>query len=140
MRASAPVTAKMQFSPISFLKLNPSILFFQNHLQDSLQIFSEVTQNEFLDKTDIIMFLNKHDVLLTKLKRKNIKCCFPDYTGRLFCTHYCITGGIRAVISRQNSHITASLAEFARSSRDKTVISPEREVESTRIFHQRMQN
>ncbi|XP_064629902.1 G protein alpha i subunit-like isoform X2 [Lineus longissimus] len=52
-----------------------------NNLQDSLQIFSEVSQNEFLDKTDIVMFLNKHDVLLSKLKKKSIKGCFPDYEG-----------------------------------------------------------
>ncbi|GFS20036.1 guanine nucleotide-binding protein G(t) subunit alpha [Elysia marginata] len=50
-------------------------------MQDCLQAFHDVSYNQFLDKTDIILFLNKKDIFITKLKKASISTCFPDYKG-----------------------------------------------------------
>ncbi|GFO07776.1 guanine nucleotide-binding protein g(o) subunit alpha [Plakobranchus ocellatus] len=59
------------------LEEDPSVMA----MQDSLQAFHDVSYNQFLDKTDIILFLNKKDIFSNKLKKTSIKTCFPDYKG-----------------------------------------------------------
>ncbi|KAK3784901.1 hypothetical protein RRG08_056856 [Elysia crispata] len=59
------------------LEEDPSVMA----MQDSLQAFHDVSYNQFLDKTDIILFLNKKDIFATKLKNSSITTCFPDYKG-----------------------------------------------------------
>ncbi|CAG5119152.1 unnamed protein product, partial [Candidula unifasciata] len=43
-----------------------------NSLQDSLQAFNEVSHNQFLEKTDFILFLNKKDLFANKLKSTSL--------------------------------------------------------------------
>ncbi|BFY99006.1 hypothetical protein BsWGS_02045 [Bradybaena similaris] len=50
-----------------------------NSLQDSLQAFNEVSHNQFLEKTDFILFLNKKDLFANKLKSSSLSACFPEY-------------------------------------------------------------
>lgn len=52
-----------------------------NSLQDSLQTFHEVSHNFYLEKTDFILFLNKHDLFIEKLKTTRFQSCMKDYTG-----------------------------------------------------------
>ncbi|XP_076472452.1 guanine nucleotide-binding protein G(o) subunit alpha-like isoform X2 [Babylonia areolata] len=52
-----------------------------NSLQDSLQAFHEVSHNPFLDKTNFILFLNKKDIFLERIKKASLTTCFPDYKG-----------------------------------------------------------
>ncbi|CAG5130130.1 unnamed protein product [Candidula unifasciata] len=52
-----------------------------NSLQDSLQAFNEVSHNQFLEKTDFILFLNKKDLFANKLKSTSLSVCFPEYQG-----------------------------------------------------------
>ncbi|RUS83292.1 hypothetical protein EGW08_008914, partial [Elysia chlorotica] len=53
----------------------------QMAMRDSIQAFHDVAYNQFLDKTDIILFLNKKDIFATKLKTTSITTCFPEYKG-----------------------------------------------------------
>lgn len=55
--------------------------FVQNMLQDSLQTFHEVSHSHFLEKTDIILFLNKKDIFLDRIKTVSLATCFPSYKG-----------------------------------------------------------
>ncbi|XP_025093514.1 guanine nucleotide-binding protein G(o) subunit alpha-like isoform X3 [Pomacea canaliculata] len=52
-----------------------------NMLQDSLQTFHEVSHSHFLEKTDIILFLNKKDIFLDRIKTVSLATCFPSYKG-----------------------------------------------------------
>lgn len=55
---------------------------FQNAMLDSLELFEEISQNEFLENTEFILFLNKHDLFVEKLKTSKLSSCFPDYEGK----------------------------------------------------------
>lgn len=55
---------------------------FQNAMLDSLELFEEISHNGFLENTEFIVFLNKHDLFVDKLKTSNLSMCFPDYDGR----------------------------------------------------------
>lgn len=49
---------------------------------DSLELFEEISRNEFLENTEFILFLNKHDLFLEKLEKSNLSACLPDYDGK----------------------------------------------------------
>jgi len=52
-----------------------------NRMQEALELFGEVCNSEWFTKTDIILFLNKYDLYLEKMKTSNLATCFPDYKG-----------------------------------------------------------
>ncbi len=60
---------------------------------DSLELFEEISHNGFLENTECILFLNKHDLFVEKLKTSNLSSCFPDYDGKRF--HF-YKGGVRS--------------------------------------------
>ena len=51
---------------------------------DSLDLFEELSHNAFLENTEFILFLNKQDLFVEKLKTSNLSACFPDYDGKQF--------------------------------------------------------
>jgi len=52
-----------------------------NRMQESLDLFKKVINNEFLKDTAIILFLNKIDLFRDKIQRSDLRGCFPNYTG-----------------------------------------------------------
>lgn len=52
-----------------------------NRLQEALMLFEGLCDNRLLQKTTIILFLNKMDVFKEKLKTSKIADYFPGYTG-----------------------------------------------------------
>ena len=52
-----------------------------NRMHESLNLFKNVINNEFLKDTAIILFLNKIDLFKDKIERVDLKICFPDYPG-----------------------------------------------------------
>jgi len=53
-----------------------------NRMQESLKLFEEILENQMFNETDMILFLNKADLFLEKLKAgKSISTAFPDYKG-----------------------------------------------------------
>ncbi|XP_013396545.1 guanine nucleotide-binding protein G(o) subunit alpha isoform X1 [Lingula anatina] len=52
-----------------------------NNLRDSLQTFQEMTHNQYLTKTDVMLFLNKHDLFMEKMKRFRLAETFPEFRG-----------------------------------------------------------
>merc|ERR1719265_1728154 len=53
----------------------------KNALVDALETFEEVINNEYFLGTNIILFMNKYDVFVKKLKKSNLKDHFPEFKG-----------------------------------------------------------
>ena len=50
-----------------------------NRLKESLDLFGQLINNSFFKNTDVLIFLNKTDLLEEKLKTKALKNYFQDY-------------------------------------------------------------
>lgn len=50
-------------------------------MHESLRLFDLVVNNRYFRNTSMILFLNKKDLFMDKIKEKSIKDCFPDYDG-----------------------------------------------------------
>ncbi|KAG0151890.1 hypothetical protein CROQUDRAFT_35902 [Cronartium quercuum f. sp. fusiforme G11] len=55
-----------------------------NRMEDALRLFESIAQNKLLAKVDLIIFLNKCDILSKKLKQGNVRLStyFPDFEGK----------------------------------------------------------
>ena len=54
-----------------------------NRMQESLKVFKETINNQYLDKVPIILFLNKTDLFKQKIERGvDLKQCFPEFAGK----------------------------------------------------------
>ena len=54
-----------------------------NRLQDSYELWKQVTSNKVLAGTQIVLFLNKYDLLAKKLKRGvKVRDYIASYAGR----------------------------------------------------------
>eukprot|EP01027_Heterolobosea_sp_BB2_P022041 GEZU01032422.1.p1 GENE.GEZU01032422.1~~GEZU01032422.1.p1 ORF type:complete len:362 (+),score=94.00 GEZU01032422.1:268-1353(+) len=52
-----------------------------NRMRESLLLFDEICNCRYFRSTSIIIFFNKKDLFEEKIKRVDLKCCFPDYPG-----------------------------------------------------------
>jgi len=52
-----------------------------NRMVEALTIFQETCQTNWFNNASIILFLNKYDIFKEKIAKRDLKCCFPDYTG-----------------------------------------------------------
>jgi len=52
-----------------------------NCMEDTLKVFDEIINYRVFAKTNIILFLNKRDIFMEKIKRVSLKVCFKDYDG-----------------------------------------------------------
>jgi len=52
-----------------------------NRMREALDLFEEICNSIYFVRTDIILFLNKSDLFIEKIKRVDLKVCFADYTG-----------------------------------------------------------
>jgi len=53
----------------------------QNRMKESLLLFDEICNSLWFKSTSFILFLNKSDLFKEKIARKDLACCFPEYTG-----------------------------------------------------------
>jgi len=53
----------------------------QNRLLESILLFDEVANSNCFQKNDMILFLNKEDLFLEKIKKVPLDSCFNQYTG-----------------------------------------------------------
>eukprot|EP01083_Nonionella_stella_P149413 474537_1 len=54
----------------------------ENVMQDSLSLFGRTCNNSWFEDTLMILFLNKSDLFVEKIKTVSLACCFPDYQGK----------------------------------------------------------
>ncbi len=52
-----------------------------NRMLEALELFDEISNNTLFVTMPIVLFLNKSDLFAEKIAKKDLKCCFPDYTG-----------------------------------------------------------
>lgn len=52
-----------------------------NRMHESLKLFREISNNKWFVDTAMILFLNKKDLFEEKIKKVDLKVCFPEYTG-----------------------------------------------------------
>jgi GTPase SAR1 family protein len=52
-----------------------------NRMLDSLNVFENLCKTPFFKTSNILLFLNKVDLLAEKIQRVDLSTCFPDYTG-----------------------------------------------------------
>ena len=52
-----------------------------SRMEESLNIFAEIANNQYFSHTSILLFLNKSDLFREKLEKKPISVYFKDYTG-----------------------------------------------------------
>jgi len=52
-----------------------------NRMAESIKLFRGVVANDALHHVAMILFLNKEDLFTEKIKRSDLRRCFPDYTG-----------------------------------------------------------
>lgn len=54
----------------------------ENRLSDSMKLFELTVNNPLLNTIDVILFLNKSDLLEDKIKRISFKKYVPQFTGK----------------------------------------------------------
>ena len=52
-----------------------------NRMSESLALFGTITKYPWFNKSSLILFLNKKDLLEEKIKTSNLVDYFPEYTG-----------------------------------------------------------
>jgi len=52
-----------------------------NRMSESIKLFRGVVGNDALHHVAMILFLNKEDLFSEKIKRSDLKKCFPEYSG-----------------------------------------------------------
>jgi hypothetical protein len=52
-----------------------------NRMHESLKLFDEICNSRWFSSVSMILFLNKSDIFKEKIKRVDLKVCFPDYSG-----------------------------------------------------------
>ena len=95
-----------------------------NRLQLSLQLFRETLTYRGFDRTSIILFLNKTDVLEQKVQTSDISKYFPDYSGpsnnAQSVTEF-VKGKFMAHGAQENKHIYSHLTCATDTKRTKFV-------------------
>ena len=56
-------------------------LDYVNAMQESLNLFDEIINSRWFKRTSLILFLNKADLFRIKIEKKDLRVCFPEYTG-----------------------------------------------------------
>lgn len=52
-----------------------------NRLHESINYFKQIIENKYFQNTSFILFLNKRDLFIRKIKEVDLKVCFPEYQG-----------------------------------------------------------
>lgn len=52
-----------------------------NRMHEALHLFSEICNSHWFKDTSIILFLNKGDIFEEKIKKTDLKQCFPEFEG-----------------------------------------------------------
>ena len=50
-------------------------------MHESLHLFNSICNHRYFAATSLILFLNKKDVFIEKIKKAHLNMCFPEYDG-----------------------------------------------------------
>lgn len=51
-----------------------------NRMHESLRLFREIINSQWFVETPIVLMLNKRDLFEAKIRTRDLRCCFPEYT------------------------------------------------------------
>jgi len=54
-----------------------------NRILEATELFEKTCNSKWFGNANIILFLNKRDLFLEKIKKVDLVCCFPEYKGGL---------------------------------------------------------
>ena len=72
----------MKIVEVNF-KLKPTILPFQNRMEESKALFKTIITYPWFQHSSVILFLNKKDLLEEKIMYSHLVDYFPEYDGEL---------------------------------------------------------
>mmetsp|Transcript_41502 Transcript_41502/g.104673 ORF Transcript_41502/g.104673 Transcript_41502/m.104673 type:complete len:371 (-) Transcript_41502:421-1533(-) len=52
-----------------------------NRMHEALELFDEVANSRWFQRSSIVLFLNKSDIFRKRIRVQSLKCCFADYDG-----------------------------------------------------------
>jgi len=52
-----------------------------NRMHEALELFEEICNNHYFRDSAMVLFLNKKDLFEDKIKKVDLRVCFPDYQG-----------------------------------------------------------
>lgn len=55
-------------------------------MHESLHLFNSICNHRYFAITSIVLFLNKKDVFVEKIKKAHLSMCFPEYDGEVIVT------------------------------------------------------
>lgn len=55
--------------------------YLQNRMVESMRLFESICNSRWFINTSMILFLNKKDLFVEKIKKTSIKIAFPEYKG-----------------------------------------------------------
>jgi signal recognition particle receptor subunit beta len=53
-----------------------------NRMDESIALFAEIANCRYFKNTPLIIFFNKEDLFTEKIKKVDLKVCFPEYKGK----------------------------------------------------------
>lgn len=56
-------------------------VFFQNRMEESKALFKTIITYPWFQRSSVILFLNKTDILKEKIMHSHIATYFPEFTG-----------------------------------------------------------
>jgi guanine nucleotide-binding protein G(i) subunit alpha len=71
-----------------------------NRMHESIKLFKEICNTKWFVNTSMILFLNKKDLFEEKIKKTDLKVCFPEYNGG--CDFEAASSFIRDTFLAQN--------------------------------------
>ncbi|CAJ0581937.1 unnamed protein product, partial [Mesorhabditis spiculigera] len=80
LKSRVPTTGVIQFS---FIIKNFVFRVFDNRMRDSIELFSQICNNQWFADTAMILFLNKIDLFEEKIKVFPITVALPRYKGEM---------------------------------------------------------
>lgn len=54
-----------------------------NRMHEAMQLFDEICNSKWFEKTPLVLFLNKRDLFEEKVSKVDLKVCFKEYSGGL---------------------------------------------------------
>ena len=60
-----------------------------NPVREAMKSFDSLVNSRWFCRTPVLLVLNKMDVFKKKIITKDLKCCFPEYTGGFDCAKVC---------------------------------------------------
>jgi GTPase SAR1 family protein len=92
-----------------------------NRIIEALNLFEDICNSRWFEKTSMILFLNKRDLFAEKITRVPLTACFPDYPGEM--TYEAASEFLKTVFEAKNHNAEKALYTHVTCATDKDNVS-----------------